>query len=187
MSSESPSSTGMVSTEAPEDGQAEAPSQPCGPATSDRGADRSPRWWLLLSPEGNMRTVSVHLHRSGGPQSLWGVVLLGPRSSRSAVVGGRSQCCSDAPLLVLPPRAEPTLPPPHCRGGSIVVSRHHTRRRPPTRVRFVTIGGGVRFDTFFSRVCVSGPGTRNYASDYKRGPIATGPVPVHRASLALAQ
>ena len=40
-------------------------------------------------------------------------------------MGGRRQCCSDAPLLVSPPRAEPSLPPPHCRGGSIVEISHH--------------------------------------------------------------
>ena len=52
-------------------------------------------------------------------------MLLRPPTPRCTVVGGRRQCCSDAPLLVSTPRAEPSLPPPHCRGGSIVPISHH--------------------------------------------------------------
>ena len=95
----------------------------CGPATSDR---RPHPWWrLLLSPWSVVLLVSLHLHCTGGRRSPWGVVLLRPPTPRSVVVGGRRQCCSDAPLLVSPPRAEPSLPPPHCRELSIVAISHH--------------------------------------------------------------
>ena len=81
-----------------------------------------PRWRLLLSPCGVVLLVTLHLHCTGDRRSSWGVVLLRPPTPRSTVVGGRRQCCSDAPLLVSPPRAEPSLPPSHrdsSRGGSL--------------------------------------------------------------------